>query len=59
MTQTAKTVLLVALGINFLFVTGLALFTEVKFTDNLIIFLYVGMILMGIWLYTGKVRPRR
>lgn len=59
MTQTAKTVLLVALGINFLFVTGIALFTKVNFTDNWIIFLYVGIILMAIWLYTGKARPSR
>ncbi|WP_031428359.1 hypothetical protein [Flavimarina sp. Hel_I_48] len=57
MSQIAKTVLLAALGINFLFVTGIVLFTKVNFTDNWIIFLYVGMILMGIWLYTGKVRP--
>ena len=57
MTQIAKKILLIALGINFIFVTGIAIFTEVKFTDNWIIFLYVGMILMGLWLYTGKVRP--
>ncbi|HEA31053.1 MAG TPA: hypothetical protein ENH91_13855 [Leeuwenhoekiella sp.] len=59
MSQIAKTILLVALGINFLFVTGIAIFTEVQFTDNWIIFLYVGMILMGLWLYTGKVKPNR
>ena len=59
MSRIAKTILLSALGLNFLFVTGIAIFTEVKFTDNWIIFLYVGMILMGIWLYTGKVRPQR
>jgi len=57
MSQIAKTVLLAALGINFLFVTGIVLFTEVNFTDSWIIFLYAGIILMGIWLYTGKVKP--
>lgn len=59
MSQIAKTILLAALGINFLFVTGIAIFTKVNFTDNWIIFLYIGMILMGLWLYTGKVRPNR
>ena len=59
MSQIAKTILLAALGINFLFVTGIAIFTEVNFTDNWIIFLYVGMILMALWLYTGKVKPNR
>jgi hypothetical protein len=59
MSQIAKTILLAALGINFLFVTGIAIFTEVNFTDNWIVFLYVGMILMGLWLYTGKVKPNR
>jgi len=59
MSQIAKTILLAALGINFLFVTGIAIFTEVNFTDNWIIFLYVGMLLMGLWLQAGKVKPNR
>ncbi len=59
MSQIAKTILLAALGFNFLFVTGIAIFTEVKFTDNWILFLYIGMILMGLWLYIGKVKPNR
>jgi len=59
MSQIAKTILLAALGVNFLFVTGIAIFTKINFTDNWVIFLYVGMILMGLWLYAGKVKSKR
>jgi hypothetical protein len=59
MSQIAKTILLAALGVNFLFVTGIAIFTKINFTDNWVIFLYVGMILMALWLYAGKVKSKR
>ena len=59
MTRLAKTILLSGLGINFLFFTGVVIFTKYHFTDKWVLIMYGSMILLGLWLWSGKTYERR
>ena len=59
MTRLTKTILLSGLGFNFLFFTGVVIFTKIKFTDKWSLFMYGSMLLLGIWLYTGSTYERK
>tara|TARA_R110002020_G_scaffold298230_3_gene514098 strand:+ start:972 stop:1148 length:177 start_codon:yes stop_codon:yes gene_type:complete len=57
MKKLTKILLLSALGLNFIMLAGIIIFTEVNWNDNWILFMYGSIALLGIWLATGKVQP--
>ena len=58
MKKITKTLLLSALGLNFIMLAGIIIFTEVNWNDKWVLFMYASIAILGIWLGTGKVETK-
>tara|TARA_Y100000815_G_scaffold228573_1_gene217577 strand:- start:524 stop:697 length:174 start_codon:yes stop_codon:yes gene_type:complete len=56
MKKLTRTLLLSALGLNFIMLLGIIIFTDVNWNDRWVLVMYVSIAAMVLWVRSGKVQ---